>query len=79
MVGSQTLPANVHLALDPDYTFTNLYGLRWDANGETAYPSTFLIHADKTVVFSHGQYHSDFTPVTDMLMVIAADNTNPKP
>jgi peroxiredoxin len=79
LVGSQTLPANVHLALDPDYTFTNLYGLRWDASGETAYPSTFLIHTDKTVVFSHvGQFHSDFTPVADMLTVIAADNNEPK-
>jgi peroxiredoxin len=80
MVGSQTLPANVHLALDPEYTFTSLYGLRWDATGETAYPSTFLIHADKMVIFSHvGQFHSDFTPVADMLTVIAADNNNPKP
>ena len=37
------LPANVILVIDPDYKFTNQYGLRWDAPNETAYPSTFLI------------------------------------
>ena len=37
------LPENFDLVLDPDYEFTNLYGLRWDAPKETAYPSTFQI------------------------------------
>ncbi|MCL5745797.1 MAG: peroxiredoxin family protein [Acidobacteria bacterium] len=36
-------PDNFYLLLDPDYRFTNLYGLRWNAPKETAYPSTFLI------------------------------------
>jgi len=31
------LPANLHLVIDPDYKFTNQYGLRWDAPKETAY------------------------------------------
>jgi peroxiredoxin len=34
------LPNNIHLVIDPDYKFTNQYGLRWDAPHETAYPST---------------------------------------
>jgi O-acetyl-ADP-ribose deacetylase (regulator of RNase III) len=34
------LPSNIVLVTDPDYTVTNLYGLRWDAPHETAYPST---------------------------------------
>jgi|SRR5215472_6715310 len=80
MTGSQPLPSNVHLVLDPGYTFTNLYGLRWNADNETAHPSTFLIHPDGTVVFSHiGQFHSDFTPVSNMLAVINADNGGTKP
>jgi len=80
LVGSQSLPTNVYLALDPGYAFTTLYGLRWDATNETAYPSTFLLHPDSSVVFSHvGQFHSDFTPVTDMLAVINADNGSQKP
>lgn len=80
LTGSQTLPSNIHLVLDPNYTFTNLYGLRWNAQDETAYPSTFVIGSNNLVVFSHvGQFHSDFTPVNDTVAVVNADNGNPKP
>ncbi|MEM9367827.1 MAG: peroxiredoxin family protein [Planctomycetota bacterium] len=56
--GSQ-LPAPLTLLLDPDYTMVNAYGLRWDAPKETAYPSAFLIDADRKIQFvnisrSHG-------------------------
>lgn len=52
-------PQNFRLLLDPGYTFTNLYRLRWDAPRETAYPSTFLINRDGAIFFarisdSHG-------------------------
>jgi peroxiredoxin len=30
----------------------NLYGLRWDAPNETAYPSTFVIDKKGKIVFS---------------------------
>jgi peroxiredoxin len=45
------LPSNVVLVTDPDYKVTNLYGLRWDAPHETAYPSTFVLDKKGTVVF----------------------------
>ena len=45
------LPSNVVLVIDPDYKVTNLYGLRWDAPHETAYPSTFILDGSGTVVF----------------------------
>ena len=53
------LPANFHLVIDPDYKVTNLYGLRWDAQHETAYPSTFVLNRQGVIVFrkishSHG-------------------------
>src|ERR1700758_589224 len=53
------LPANIVLVTDPDYTMTNAYGLRWDAPQETAYPSTFILDKNQTVLFekishSHG-------------------------
>jgi len=53
------LPSNVVLVTDPDYKVTNLYGLRWDAPHETAYPSTFILDKKGMVVFekishSHG-------------------------
>ena len=62
------LPAGVHLVIDPDYSFTNLYGLRWDAEHETAYPSTFIIDGNKTVLFrkvSNG--HGDRTDSAQIL------------
>jgi len=42
-LSDKKLPGNIELLLDPGYDFTNMYGLRWDAPHETAYPSTFLI------------------------------------
>jgi peroxiredoxin len=53
------LPANIVLVTDPDYTVTNLYGLRWDAPHETAYPSTFVLDKKGIIAFekishSHG-------------------------
>jgi peroxiredoxin len=46
------LPPNFTLVLDPGYEFTNLYGLRWDADHETALPSTFLLNQQGIVFFS---------------------------
>lgn len=65
---AQQLPSNFHLVIDPDYVFTNLYGLRWDAPAETAYPSTFLLSRDGTVThrkISHE--HGDRTTAAEVL------------
>jgi peroxiredoxin len=51
-VRGKSLPANFYLVLDPDCSFTNAYGLRWDAPQETAYPATFLIDRAGTVRFA---------------------------
>lgn len=55
----KALPEPFTMLLDPDYTFTKAYGLRWNAPDETAYPSTFVIDAEGKVRFakvskSHG-------------------------
>lgn len=62
------LPANIILVTDPDYTMTNAYGLRWDAPHETAYPSTFILDKNRTVLFekiSHS--HADRLSAQDAL------------
>jgi thioredoxin-dependent peroxiredoxin len=46
-------PQDFLLVLDPDYSFTKAYGLRWDAPKETAYPSTFIISKEGKVTFAH--------------------------
>jgi peroxiredoxin Q/BCP len=50
-IANKTIPDHFQLLLDPDYVFTNAYHLRWDAAGETAYPSTFVIQKDLQVVY----------------------------
>lgn len=68
LVKQNPLPANVHLVIDPDYTFTNQYGLRWDAPKETAYPSTFLIDRNDVVFFRKiSKGHGDRTNSADLL------------
>jgi peroxiredoxin len=63
-----TLAPNVHLVLDPDYSMTNLYGLRWDAPRETAYPSTFLLNPHGVIVFRKiSRGHGDRTTAADTL------------
>lgn len=51
-LADKRLPTSFDLLLDPGYDFTNLYGLRWDAPGETAYPSTFLLDRNGMIFFS---------------------------
>jgi peroxiredoxin len=61
-------PAHFTLLLDPDYTFTTAYGLRWDAKNETAYPSTFVIDGKRTVTFAKvSTAHGDRAKVQDVL------------
>lgn len=62
------LPSNVVLVTDPDYTVTNLYGLRWDAPNETAYPSTFILDKKGTIVFEKISHtHGDRMSAQDAL------------
>ncbi len=51
----KTLPEHFMMLLDPGYEFTNLYGLRWDAPKETAYPSTFLLNKKGGSLLSENQ------------------------
>jgi thioredoxin-dependent peroxiredoxin len=68
------LPSNVVLVTDPDYTVTNLYGLRWNEPDETAYPSTFILDKKGTIVFekiSHA--HGDRMSAQDALDHLSAN------
>ena len=67
-VADQMFPPNFHLALDPGYEFTNLYGLRWNKAGETAYPSTFLINQRGVITFAKISHsHGDRTTAAAIL------------
>jgi thioredoxin-dependent peroxiredoxin len=70
-VKNKPFPDHFHLLVDPDYVFTDAYGLRWDAKKETAYPSTFVIDGKSKVIFAKvSKTHSDRTKATDVLKVL---------
>jgi len=53
-------PKSFLFVIDPDYTFTKSYGLRWEAKNETAYPSTFIVDMENKVRFVHiSKQHGD--------------------
>ncbi len=67
-LGSKSLPENFDFVLDPDYTFTKAYGLRWDAPKETAYPSTFVLDGDGKVLFAKvSKTHGGRAKASDIL------------
>jgi thioredoxin-dependent peroxiredoxin len=71
---ANSLPGNVHLVIDPDFTVTNLYGLRWNAPGETAYPSTFIIDKGSSIFsVKVGNSHGDHPTAADTLAALNAD------
>ena len=52
----------------PNYVMVRAYGQRWDAPGETAYPSTFVIDGKGIVRFSRVSHtHGDPTKAAEML------------
>ena len=69
---ARPLPAAYRVLLDPDYRFTDAWGLRWDAPDETAYPSTFVLDTRGIVTFARtSRSHGDRVPVADVLAALA--------
>ena len=56
---------------DPAYSMVNAYGLRWDAPGETAYPSTFVLDRKGVVRFAKISHdHGNRTKAAEVLETI---------
>jgi thioredoxin-dependent peroxiredoxin len=69
----RSLPEPLMLLTDPDYTFTNLYGLRWEAPNETSYPSTFVIDQKRSIRFvSISKSHGGRVAATEILKTLSA-------
>ncbi len=45
------LPKPLTFLLDPDFQFTNAYGLRWNATNETAYPTTLVVDKSGKITY----------------------------
>ena len=70
-VKSKPIPEPFHLLVDPDYIFTNAYGLRWDAKKETAYPSTFIIDSKSKITFAKiSKTHADRTKAAEVIKLL---------
>jgi thioredoxin-dependent peroxiredoxin len=68
---SRPMPVRFRVLLDPDYTFTQAYGLRWDGPKETAYPSTFVVDTGGVVTFAHiSREHGDRVTAETLLNVL---------
>ncbi|MEN0111652.1 MAG: redoxin domain-containing protein [Planctomycetota bacterium] len=61
------LPAPIKMVLDPDYTLTNAYGIRWDAPRETAYPSTFVVDGGRITWAKISRTHGGRVKASDAL------------
>lgn len=65
------LPEGFDLVIDPDYTATNAWKLRWDAKNETAYPATYVVGSDSIISFAKSsKTHGDRASVDEVLPAI---------
>jgi peroxiredoxin len=72
MTGTK-LPAMFKFVVDPGYTMTNAYGLRWDKPRETAYPSTLVVDGDSTFQFVKiSRSHGDRAEIDDVIEAVKA-------
>jgi thioredoxin-dependent peroxiredoxin len=70
-VKGKTFPSHFRFTTDPDYVFTNAYNLRWDADGETAYPSTFVVDKDGKITLAKiSMTHGDRSSVSEVLSAL---------
>lgn len=71
-LAGKSFPGSFEMLLDPGCDFTNLYGLRWDAPRETAYPSTFLIGQGGVVFYAKiSKEHGDRSTAAELLEVFS--------
>ena len=74
-LGDRQWPKSFLFVTDPDFAFTQSYGLRWDAPNETAYPSTFVIDRKGVVQFAKvSKSHGDRATAPEALDAVAKLN-----
>ena len=72
-MGKKTLPGNFDLLLDPGLKVTTAYNLRWDAERETSYPSTFVINKEGQMTYAVVSVtHGGRPPVSEVINAVKA-------
>ena len=70
-VKGKDYPDNFQVLIDGDYSFTNAYGLRWNAEKETAYPATFVIDGAGKIVYAKvSKTHGDRAKADEVLAAL---------
>ncbi len=68
---SKQWPKEFIYLIDPDFTMVNAYGLLWEAPGETAYPSTFILDQKGVIRFAKISHeHGNRTRATDIIEAV---------
>lgn len=71
-LADRDLPKPFVMMVDPEYSFTNAYELRWNAPAETSYPSTFVLDTKRVVRFRKiSMSHGDRAATKDILAILA--------
>lgn len=69
---SKEWPKDFLYVTDPGFKMVNRYGLRWEAPGETAYPSTFVVDRGGIVRFARiSRTHGERTKPADLDAVLS--------
>ena len=72
-VAGKNIPKNFSFVMDPDFAFTEKYGLRWSAPHETSFPSTFVIDGKGKVTFAKiSRTHGGRTKSDEILTALSA-------
>ena len=72
------LPKNFRVGVDPDIAVVTKYGLRWNADGETSYPSTFVIGRNGVVKFAKiSRDHGNRASAKEVLDALAMPDVKP--
>lgn len=67
-VNNKNWPKQFLFVTDPEYKMINSYDLRWNAPGETSYPSTFILDYHAIIRFAKISHtHGDRTKAADIL------------
>ena|SRR5712664_1488857 len=70
-INNKNWPKEFLFVTDPDYKMLNSYDLKWNAPGETSYPSTFILDRKGIVRFAKISHtHGDRTKAADVLAKI---------
>ena len=74
----KNLPKNFRLGVDPDVALIGRYGLRWSAEGETSYPSTFVIGRNGIIKFAKiSRDHGNRATAKEILDALAMPDVKP--